>query len=73
MPVLKANLPKPSSRWTKVPNHLLDQLMPNLKDTELRVLLILIRQTSGWQKEGKATLLTYRTLTRRSGRGRRSR
>jgi len=33
---------------TQVPNVILDQWLPRLKDVELRVLLIIIRQTLGW-------------------------
>ncbi|MBI4160047.1 replication protein [Candidatus Wolfebacteria bacterium] len=33
---------------TQVPNVVLDEWLPNLKDVELRVLLIIIRQTLGW-------------------------
>lgn len=68
MPRLKLTLPLPSTPWTKVPNVLLDQLLPTLKDTELRVILLLIRQTSGWNREDRAVLLTYNSLMRRTGR-----
>ena len=34
---------------TPVPNALLDRVMPTLRDTELRVLLVIVRQTLGWQ------------------------
>lgn len=63
---MKANLP--GTPWTKVPNALLDRLMPTLKDTELRILLVLIRATSGWNREGKSVPLTYRALMARTGR-----
>lgn len=33
---------------TQIPNIVLDELLPRLKDMELRVLLIIIRQTLGW-------------------------
>lgn len=33
---------------TQVPNYILDDLMPRLKDVEFRVLLIIVRQTLGW-------------------------
>jgi hypothetical protein len=33
---------------TQVPNVIIDQWMPRLKDTEFRVLLIVVRQTLGW-------------------------
>jgi len=54
--------------WTKVPNHLIDRLMPTLKDTELRILLVLVRSTSGWNREGSSVPLTYRALVSRTGR-----
>lgn len=68
MPRIKLNLPHPSIPWTKVPNVVFDRLLPTLRDTELRLLLILIRQTSGWQREGKAITITYGRLKNRSGR-----
>ena len=37
-----------------VPNSVLDALMPTLRDTELRVLLVVIRQTLGWQERSGA-------------------
>ena len=36
---------------TQVPNVVLDELLPRLKDVELRVLLIVIRQTLGWVED----------------------
>jgi len=33
---------------TQVPNVILDEIIPNLKDVELRVLLVIVRQTLGW-------------------------
>lgn len=33
---------------TQVPNVILDEWMPKLKDIELRVLLVVVRQTLGW-------------------------
>jgi len=33
---------------TPVPNALLDEVMPKLRDTELRVVLVIVRQTLGW-------------------------
>lgn len=40
---------------TQVPNILFDKYLPKLTDSELRVLLVIIRQTYGWvnQKTGK--------------------
>jgi len=68
MPKLKPNL-SPTTPWTKVPNVLLDRLMPSLKDTELRIMLVLLRQTLGWNREDRPVTLTYRSLTGRTGRG----
>ncbi len=42
--------------------------MPPLRDTELRLLLVLLRQTVGWNQDGRAVILPYRTLIRRTGR-----
>lgn len=68
MPRLKLNLPGPAVPWTKTPNSVFDRLVPTLKDTELRVLLVLVRQTHGWKREGKSVVLSYRTLKARTGR-----
>lgn len=35
--------------FTPFPNVLIDQVMPTLKDTEWRVLCVIVRQTLGWQ------------------------
>ena len=57
---------------TPVSNFLLDKVMPRLRDTELRLLLIVIRQTSGWlQADGtrkKADWLSHFQLKRKTGR-----
>lgn len=68
MPRIKLNLPGTGTPWTKIPNVLLDQLMPKLRDTELRLLLVLLRQTAGWNRDGRPVVLSYRTLSRRTGR-----
>ncbi|HVT12607.1 MAG TPA: replication protein [Fimbriimonadaceae bacterium] len=36
---------------TPLPNLLVDRLLPRLRDTELRLLLVILRQTWGWHKE----------------------
>ncbi len=61
-------------KTTPVPNELLDRVMPTLRDTELRVLLVVVRQTLGWQdgpnmsqRKGK-DWLTQSQLMRRTGR-----
>ena len=58
---------------------LVDDVMPRLKDTELRILLIVLRQTSGWKSDRAKTSSKWRTkqrdwlshsqLCRRTGRG----
>lgn len=68
MPKLKLNLPLTHRNWTKLPNHLVDKLLPSLTDTELRVLLIVLRQTVGWNRPGVAVTVPYRKLTRLAGR-----
>jgi hypothetical protein len=42
--------------------------MPPLRDTELRLLLVLLRQTVGWNQDGKPVILPYKALIRRTGR-----
>jgi len=37
--------------WTQIPNTLFDSLIPTLREGELRVLLVIMRQTYGWHKE----------------------
>ena len=59
---------------TPVPTVLLDKVMPELRDTELRVLLVVVRQTLGWQVGKDPRLrkerdwLTQSQLMRRTGR-----
>ena len=60
--------------WHPVPTWLVDEVMPRLRDTELRVLLVVVRQTLGWQ-EGPDPMhrkerdwLTQSQLMRRTGR-----
>ena len=59
---------------TPVPNELLDRTMPELRDTELRVLLVVVRQTLGWQdgfdpkQRKERDWLTQSQLMRRTGR-----
>lgn len=59
--------------WCPVPNEILDRLLPNLKDTELRVLLIVCRATLGRRdsltgKRRRRDWLSHAQLTRRTGR-----
>ena len=64
----------PAGGTTPVPNDLLDRAMPTLRDTELRVLLVVVRQTLGWQvspgspQRKDRDWLTQSQLMRRTGR-----
>lgn len=59
-----------------IPNRLFDEVLPALNDTELRVLLIVLRQTLGWREGSdrggwqfkKRDWLTHGQLCRRTGR-----
>ncbi len=59
---------------TPVSNDILDRVMPTLRDTELRVLLIVVRQTDGWQagpdarQRKERDWLSQSQLRRRTGR-----
>jgi hypothetical protein len=60
-------------RSTPVPNELIDQAMPLLRDTELRVLLVIARSTLGWKgsspgKRRGISWISHSELKRRSGR-----
>lgn len=37
--------------YTQTPNEFFDVLLPTLKEGELRILLVIMRQTFGWQKK----------------------
>jgi hypothetical protein len=56
--MLKLTLKGSAIPRTKMPNHLVDQVMPKLRDTELRVLLVLLRYTVGWQVPRDHAFLT---------------
>jgi DNA-binding MarR family transcriptional regulator len=61
------------SPTTPFPSALLDQVMPTLKDTEWRLLCVIVRQTLGWRDAAtggrkKWDWLTQRQLIRRTGR-----
>ncbi len=64
----------PERGTTPVPTALIDRVMPALRDTELRVLLVVVRQTLGWQVGKDPYLrkerdwLTQSQLMRRTGR-----
>lgn len=57
---------------TPFPNVLLDKVMPRLRDTEWRLLSVIVRQTFGWsQGDGKrkeSDWLSHYQLKRRTGR-----
>jgi hypothetical protein len=58
---------------TPFPNVLLDECMYRLRDTEWRVLCVVVRQTIGWIIPGtnerkESDWLTHRQLRRRTGR-----
>ena len=74
-----AALPPFNAGAVPVPNTLFDEVMPALKDTELRALLVVVRQTLGW-REGRGDgnggarfkrrdWLSHSQLVRRTGRG----
>ncbi len=60
-----------------IPNVLFDQVMPQLGDTELRVLLVVLRQTLGWREGSdlggwrfkRRDWITHRQLVHKTGRG----
>jgi hypothetical protein len=59
--------------FTAFPNVLIDHAMPTLKDTEWRVLCVILRQTRGWKdpvsgRRKQSDWLTHRQLMRRTGR-----
>ncbi len=68
MPRIKLLVTNQRTNWTKTPNHLLDTLLPKLKDTELRLILVFLRQTTGWNREGEARVFSYKTLIEKTGR-----
>ncbi|MDF2441467.1 MAG: Bacteriophage replication protein [Abditibacteriota bacterium] len=58
--------------FTAFPNVLLDQVMPTLKDTEWRLLCVIVRQTIGWRDEAggrrQRDWISRSQLMRRTGR-----
>jgi len=69
MPKLKLTLPPPETPWMKTPFILIDQLLPKLKDTELRILLLLLRRSqSRFRKADRALIIPYRQLMEATGR-----
>ncbi len=68
MPRLRLLLPSTRQAFTKIPNYLVDKLLPSLKDTEIRLIIILLRATTGFQNEGKPVTLPYHKLKKLLGR-----
>ncbi len=60
----------PLPHFTQVPNVFFDELLPDLGNAELRVLLVIVRQTYGWRKLEDAISLSqlekWTGMTRRS-------
>jgi hypothetical protein len=59
------------TRTTPVPNQILDEVMPRIGDTELRVLMVVVRSTLGWQEGARrkeSDWLSHRQLQARTGR-----
>lgn len=58
--------------FTAFPNELLDRVMPTLKDTEWRLLCVIVRQTIGWREKNggrkSRDWLTQKQLMARTGR-----
>ena len=58
--------------FTPLPNAFIDEVMPTLKDTEWRLLCVIVRQTLGWQdgenRRKERDWLTHRQLQSRTGR-----
>jgi hypothetical protein len=54
----------PISGTTPFPNALLDKAMPRLKDTEWRLLCVIVRQTLGWQDQVTQTRKEHDWLNR---------
>lgn len=71
MPLPK-NQSSPVRKTTPVPNLLLDKAMPRLRDTEWRLLCVIVRQTAGWTLEDgsrkRSDWLSHFQLRRRTGR-----
>lgn len=44
---------------TQIPNKVFDELIPTLKEGELRTLLVIMRQTYGWHKEWDRISITF--------------
>lgn len=58
------------SNTTPIPNFVLDVSLPTLKPVELKVLLVILRQTHGWQKQ--ADWISMRQFCQKTGCSRRA-
>ena len=66
-----------SASWFPLPVRLMDEVIPHLRDTELRVCLVVFRQTWGYRTGGpgkdprhkRRDWISHRQLCRRTGRG----
>ncbi len=54
---------------TQVPNQVLDTFLPTLTGAEFKILMVIVRQTHGWQKQRDR--MTYSQLITKSGLSRR--
>lgn len=50
---------------TQIPNYILDIMMPQLGDTEFKIIMVIARQTYGWHKE--ADKISYFQLIKKTG------
>jgi len=69
-------LPRRGSGAVPIPNRLFDELMPRLSDSELRVLLLVLRQTIGWRertedgwRHKRRDWISQAQMMKRTGRG----
>lgn len=44
--------------YTKIPNYILDEILPSLNGNEFKVLVAILRKTAGWQKNSDAIALS---------------
>lgn len=51
---------------TQIPNYILDEVMPQVGDTEFKILMVICRQTYGWHKESDQ--ISYSQLIEKTGR-----
>lgn len=65
-------MPNPLSKTTPFPNYLIDEVMPKVRDTEWRLVCVIVRQTLGWSdgtgRRKEQDWLTHAQLKRRMNR-----